>query len=306
MKYEKNKAQKLLLAFKETRAKADLYTVEARSLLNKATGFMNAYDFTLNPYRGCQYGCSYCYAAAFSPDSKRRQNWGNWVVIKTNAVSILQQELGRWQKKHNVPPRIYMSSVTDPYQPIEKQQQLTKQLLIAMLPYQPVLVIQTRSPMIVRDLNLLQQFERLRINLSIPTGSEVVRKDFESRSPSIKSRLQTINKLRYNLASNNEHQIRFGVTITPLLPTLLKDRDNFFNQLIGIDRIVLQEFHPSRKNSLIASTRSQAIALKQKYSWWYDNESENYRQFKQSLQEQIIAWSSNTEILEGKIGFSYD
>ena len=306
MKYEADQAQKPSLAFKETRALTDIYTVEARSLLNKATGFMNAYDFTLNPYRGCQYGCSYCYAAAFSRDSQARQNWGNWVVIKVNAVNLLKQELARWQKKHDAPPRIYMSSVTDPYQPIEKQQQLTRQLLIAMLPYQPILVIQTRSPAIVRDLDVLQQFERLRINLSIPTGSEAVRKDFEPKSPSITSRLQTINKLRYNLASNHRHQIRFSVTITPLLPTFLKDREKFFVRLIGVDRIVLQEFHPARKNSLIASTRNQAIALKQKYIWWYGNEAENYRQFKQSLQEQITAWSLDTEILEGKAGFGYD
>ena len=305
MKYENNREQKLL-KFKERRAKTDIYTVEARSLLNKATGFMNAYDFTLNPYRGCQYGCSYCYAAAFSPDEQQRQDWGDWVVIKTNAASIVKKELTRWQKKHDTPPRIYMSSVTDPYQPIEKQQQLTKQLLTAMLPYQPILVIQTRSPMVVRDLNLLQQFEHLRINISIPTGSEVVRKDFEPKSPSIKARLQTINKLRYNLASDNKHKIRFSVTITPLLPTLLKDRDKFFSQLIGVDRIVLQAFHPTRKNSLIASTRSQAIAFKQKYSWWYDNERQNYQQFKQSLQDRITAWSSDTEILEGKAGFGYD
>ena len=305
MKYENNREQKLL-KFKERRVKTDIYTVEARSLLNKATGFMDAYDFTLNPYRGCQYGCSYCYAAAFSPDQQKQQNWGEWVVIKTNAATIVEKELIRWQKKHDMPPRIYMSSVTDPYQPIEKQQQLTKQLLTSMLPYQPILVIQTRSPMVVRDLALLQQFKHLRINISIPTGSEVVRKDFEPKSPSIKARLQTINKLRYNLASNHEHKIRFSVTITPLLPTLLKDRDKFFSQLIGVDRIVLQAFHPTRKNSLIASTRSQAIVLKQKYSWWYDNERQNYQQFKQSLQDRITAWSSDTEILEGKAGFGYD
>ncbi|MGD1919270.1 MAG: radical SAM protein [Pleurocapsa sp.] len=230
MNYGENQQQKSSLVFKERRAKADIYAVEARSLLNKATGFMSAYDFTLNPYRGCQYGCSYCYAAAFSPDSEKRQNWGNWVVIKSNGVSILKQELARWQKKHNRPPHIYMSSVTDPYQPIEKQQQLTRELLAVMVTYQPVLVIQTRSPMIVRDIDLLQQFEYLRINLSIPTGSEMVRKDFEPKSPSIKSRLQTINKLRYNLAANDQHKIRFAVTITPLLPTLLKDRNKFFSQ----------------------------------------------------------------------------
>ena len=306
MNYEQNKQHQSPLFFKETRAKADIYVVEARSLLNKATGFMAAYDFTLNPYRGCQYGCSYCYAAAFSPNQEKRQNWGEWVVIKANAVDVLNKELTRWQKKHKTPPRIYMSSVTDPYQPIEKQQQLTRQLLIAMLAYQPILVIQTRSPMIVRDLDLLQQFKYLRINLSIPTGSEIVRKDFEPRSPSIKSRLQTINKLRYNLAFNQQHQIRFAVTITPVLPTLIADTNKFFGQLVGVDRIVLQEFHPTRKNFSIASTREQAIALKQKYSWWYDNEKRSYQQFKQSLEDHLTAWSSDTEILEGKIGFGYD
>ena len=306
MKYKENNEQKRLLIFKENQAKTDIYTVEARSLLNRATGFMDAYDFTLNPYRGCHYGCSYCYAAAFSPDKQKRQNWGNWIVIKNNAVSVLEKELARWHKKHDRPPKIYMSSVTDPYQPIERQQQLTRQLLSVMLAYQPVLVVQTRSPMIVRDLDLLQQFEYLRINLSIPTGSEAVKRDFEPKSPSIKSRLQTINKLKYNLASNNLHRIGFSVTITPLLPTFLKDRERFFRQLVTVDRIVIQDFHPTRNSSLIASTRKEAIALKQKYAWWYDNEPESYRQFKQSLQDCITAWSSDTEILEGKLGFGYD
>ncbi|MCC0178246.1 radical SAM protein [Waterburya agarophytonicola K14] len=306
MKYEAKKDRRSSLLFKETRAKTDIYTVEARSLLNKATGFMAAYDFTLNPYRGCQYGCSYCYAAAFSPDSQKRQDWGNWVAIKTNAADLLDRELTKWQKKYDTPPRIYMSSVTDPYQPIEKQQELTKQLLKVMLIYQPILVIQTRSPMIVRDLDLLQQFEYLRINLSIPTGSEIVRKDFEPRSPSVKARLQTINKLRYSIASNHQNKIYFSVTITPLLPTLIADRDKFFSQLMGIDRIVLQDFHPTHKNSLIASTPHQAIALKQKYAWWYDDVAESYHDFKQNLENHLIAWSSPTEILEGKAGFAYD
>ena len=294
------------LFFKERRAKTDFYTVEARSLLNKATGFMADYDFTLNPYRGCQYGCSYCYAAAFSPDRDKRQDWGNWVVIKTNAVEILNKELTRWYKKNDRSPRIYLSSVTDPYQPIEKQQQLTRQLLTAMLVYQPILVIQTRSPAIIRDIDLLKQFQKLRINFSIPTGSEVVRKDFEPKSPSIKARLQTINKLRYAIPSNYHHNIRFGVTITPLLPTLKKDRDNFFHQLVGIDRIVLQDFHPTKKQSLVASTRQEAIALQEKYNWWYGDREKSYQNFKEDLAAKLTAWSGNTEILEGKTGFGYD
>lgn len=294
------------LSVREKLAKADVYTVEAKSLLNKATGFINAYDFTLNPYRGCQYGCSYCYAAAFSPDRQKQQNWGNWVIVKENAATILEKELIRWYKKNQRPASIYMSSVTDPYQPVEAKWQLTRQLLAIMLRYQPILVIQTRSPAIVRDIDLLKQFERLRINLSIPTGSEEVRKDFESRSPSVKARLQTISKLRYNLPTDNIHNIKFSVTITPLLPTLPKDEADFIRKLTIVDRIVIQSFHPSNNNTLVANTRPEAIKLQQKYSWWYRNEATSYQRFRQSLHDHLQAWSANVEIKEGKDGFTYD
>ena len=112
---------------------ANVYARNAKSLLTKATGFIAAYDFTLNPYRGCQYGCSYCYAAAFSPNPQMRQDWGNWVMIKQNAAELLEKELDKWYKKNpDKPPLIYMSSVTDPYQPIESKEQLTRSLLEVM------------------------------------------------------------------------------------------------------------------------------------------------------------------------------
>ena len=268
---------------------------------------MDNYDFTLNPYRGCQYGCSYCYAAAFSPDKSRRQNWGDWVIVKENAVEILNKELARWQKKYpHIPPKIYLSSVTDPYQPIEAKQKLTRSLLEVMLAYQPTLVIQTRSPTISRDIDLLSQFKRLRINLSIPTGSERVRKDFEPRSPSIKARLQTISKLKYNIPVNENKDIRFSVTITPLLPTFPEDETKFIQQLAVVDRVVLQDFHPSKKSTLVASTRQNAIAIKDKYAWWYGNNKNSYQNFKQKLQNYFNALLADVEIMEGKAGFGYD
>jgi DNA repair photolyase len=282
----------------------NIYTTNAQSILNKASGFINAYDFTLNPYRGCQYACSYCYAAAFSPNAKFRQDWGNWVIVKQNAVALLDKELKRWQKKHpDQSPSIYMSSVTDPYQPIETKQQLTRQLLKVMIQYQPILVIQTRSPMIRRDIDLLKEFARLRINISIPTGSEQVKKDFEPKSPSIKSRLQAIGKLKHSLPSNATHEIKISATLTPLLPTLTKDQSKFIEQLSVVDRVVIQEFHPNHEKSLIASTRSDAIALKDQYQWWYENEHESYLNFKEKL---FVLEKAGVEIKEGKEGFTYD
>ena len=200
---------------------ANVYGKPARSILNPASGYIRAYDFTLNPYRGCQYGCSYCYATAFSPNRAMRDDWGNWVIVKENAAELLVKELDRWYARHDRPPSIYMSTVTDPYQPIECRERLTRSLLEVMLDrppaQQPTLVVQTRSPMVVRDLDLLHQFDRVRVNLSIPTGSDAVRRDFEPRSPSIKARLNTLAKIRYTAPFNS--RLRLSATVTPFLPT---------------------------------------------------------------------------------------
>ncbi|OCQ97864.1 radical SAM protein [Oscillatoriales cyanobacterium USR001] len=297
------RVSKYALSFRENFGKANIYEQNALSVLNKATGFISAYDFTLNPYRGCQYGCSYCYAAAFSPNSQMRNNWGNWVIIKKNAAEIIKKELEIWYKKNpDMSPSIYMSSVTDPYQPIESKEQITRQLLEIMLDYQPTLVIQTRSPMIVRDIDILQNYKKLRINMSIPTGSEKVRKDFEPKSPSISARLKAIGNLRYSFPYQKNCEVKFSVTITPLLPTLPEDEANFIGKLEVVDRIVIQDFHASNLRSLVASTRSEALSLKHKYAWWYNRENESYRNFKNKL----IAMLPSVEIMEGKEGFGYE
>lgn len=288
---------------------ANIFPQNAKSLLTKATGFISAYDFTLNPYRGCQYGCSYCYAAAFSPNAQMRQNWGKWVIFKENAAEILGKELNRWYKKNpHQPPKIYMSSVTDPYQPLESKHQLTRSLLEVMLDVRengfptPTLVIQTRSPIITRDIDYLQRFQRLRINISIPTGSESVRKDFEPRSPSIAARFNAINKIKQTIDSSKGFIPKISITITPLLPTLLKDQFTFINKLAIANRVVIQDFHPSNNRSLMASTRQETDEIKQKYAWWYDHEQLSYINF----QKNLVSLLPDVEIKEGKTGFVYE
>ena len=282
---------------------ANVYARNAKSLLTKATGFIAAYDFTLNPYRGCQYGCSYCYAAAFSPNPQMRQDWGKWVMIKQNAAELLEKELDIWYKKNpDKPPVIYMSSVTDPYQPIESKEHLTRSLLEVMAAYRPTLVIQTRSPIITRDIDLLQRFKHLRINMSIPTGSEPVRKDFEPRSPSIKARLNAVKVIKQSIDPMKGFVPKLSITITPLLPTFPGDEVAFINQLEIADRIVIQEFHPSHNRLLVAGTRQEAQEIKEKYAWWYDAEQVNYLKFK----EKLVFRLTSVEIKEGKEGFGYE
>lgn len=289
---------------------AQVYQTQARSLLMPASGFIGAYDFTLNPYQGCQYACTYCYAAAFSPTARWRDDWGNWVVVKTNAVAVLEKELERWFRHHDQSPSIYMSTSTDPYQPIEAKTQLTRALLATLLPYQPTLVIQTRSPAIVRDLDLLQRFQRLRINMSIPTGSETVRRVFEERSPSINSRFQALQRFRYGIALSPDHDVyipKLSVTLTPLLPTEPADLPRLVQRLAIADRVVLQPFHPDRGNRMRqASTRPIATALKQRFAWWYDCEEKHYELLKNDILRLIAEGQYDLELCERQAGFGYD
>ena len=301
--YEGYSTEPPTILLREKLGNINIYAKKSQSLLNKATGFISAYDFTLNPYRGCQYGCSYCYAAAFSPNPQMRADWGNWVIIKENAAQLLRKELTRWQKKHeDVSPKIYMSTVTDPYQPIESKWEITRDLLEIMVEYKTTLVIQTRSPIITRDIDFLQRLKNLAINMSIPTGSESVRKDFEPRSPSIKARLNALKKIKQNINPNQGYMPKLAVTITPTLPTLPKQQNSFIEQLQIVDRVVLQPFHSSGKRSLVATTRNDAETLKAKYAWWYENEEENYHEFR----EKLVSLLPNVEIKEGKAGFVYE
>ena len=135
------------------------------------------------------------------------------------------------RKNPDSPPSIYMSTVTDPYQPIETKEKLTRRLLEVMVKYQVTLVIQTRTPMIVRDIDILQKFYKLRINMSIPTGSEEVRKDFEPRSPSIKARLRAIAHLRYNIPWSDRHDIRFSITVTPVTSDFARSPIKFYSEI---------------------------------------------------------------------------
>lgn len=188
----------------------EITEVDARSVLTEQSRFSSIpYDFTINPYRGCLFGCSYCYASKFvHDDAQKKTEWGTWVQVKRNAVAALQRELPNVYDK-----TIFFSSATDPYQPIERRLGLTRALLELLLwAYPKRLHIQTRSPLVVRDLDLFQRFgESVDVGISIPTDSEVVRKVFEPRAPSIPRRLAAARQLK-------KAGIRTTASIAPLLP----------------------------------------------------------------------------------------
>jgi DNA repair photolyase len=217
---------------------------------------MDAYDYTLNPYSGCSFGCNYCYAAFFARSNDEKDNWGNWIKVKENALQLLM----KWRKKPLMNKTIYISSVTDPYQPIEKQLELTRSILKELLTYhKPRLVIQTRSPFVTRDIDLLKQFEVTQVNMTVTTDSEDVRKAFEPLCPSNKARLKAIKEV-------TDAGIQTCITMTPLLPIL--NAKKFTEDLLstGVQKFIVQPFHPD-KGKFVASTREIAFEQMKKMNW---------------------------------------
>ena len=185
-------------------------------------GFMDAYDYTLNPYAGCSFGCTYCYAAFFAHGAEKRDNWGKWVSVKENAVQRLEQS-----RKNLDGKRIYMSSVTDPYQPIDRKLRLTEGLLRAMARHRPKLVVQTRSPDVVRDVPLFRKIcargGRVQVNITVTTDDEDVRRTFEPYCPGNRVRLRAAKELQ-------SQGIQTCITMTPLL--LVRDASEFTARLL--------------------------------------------------------------------------
>ena len=176
--------------------------IQAKSILSKS----KVHEWTINPYRGCQHSCSYCYARFMKRFHHHKEDWGEFVDAKINAPGLLAEEV----KKRRV-GRVWISGVTDPYQPIEKEYELTRKCLEILQENSWPVVVQTKSPLILRDLKLLKEFRQVEVGFSIATGDDDLRRIFEPRTFPIEARIDALNRL-------HQESIKTFVMIAPMLP----------------------------------------------------------------------------------------
>ena len=160
--------------------------VYAKTILSKS----KVHDYTINPYIGCEHSCTYCYARFMKRFTGHKEEWGRFVDAKINAARLLQREI---EKKK--PGRIWISGVCDPYQPIEKKYRLTRRCLEILSKHNWPITVQTKSPLVKRDLKLLGEFTDSEVGLTITSSDENIRKIFEPHASSIKDRIETLEKL---------------------------------------------------------------------------------------------------------------
>jgi DNA repair photolyase len=212
--------------------KLNINDILSKSILTPGRGLLSEYSHSLNPYAGCAFGCSYCYVRQLPVSLFREEEWGAWVDIKANAAELLRKELVKAKKKG--PVTIFMASATDPYQPIEAKTMLTRSLLEVMLEVQPdFLFVQTRSPLVKRDLDLFKQFgDNIRISMTIETDKEEIRKAFAPAAPPIPARMNALREI-------TEAGVLTQATISPLLPCSRE----FPKKLKGLaSRITIDDF----------------------------------------------------------------
>src|SRR5512136_2024348 len=176
--------------------------IQAKSVLSKS----KVYPYVINPYTGCQHGCSYCYARFMKRVTGHKEPWGEFVDVKISAADLLRKEI---QKKKR--GKVWVSGVCDPYQPLEATYRLTRQCLEILAQNNWPVIIQTRSPLVLRDIDILQKARDAEAGLSVTTADDHIRELFEPDAPPIPDRIRALEEL-------HNAGIRTYAMIAPVLP----------------------------------------------------------------------------------------
>ena len=191
----------------------EYFTLPVRSVLNRCTGTRMPFTWTINPYRGCEFACKYCYARYTHEFMEMRDgvDFEQKIYAKQHAADLLRQELRKVKPGQD----IALGTATDPYQPIEKKLEITRAILQEISRHSGLEVgIVTKSAMVARDIDVLREVatnNRISVSFTVTTVDAELARILEPRAPRPDLRLESLKKLR-------EAGIRAGVICAPVLP----------------------------------------------------------------------------------------
>jgi len=191
----------------------EYFTLPVKSLLNRCTSARMPFTWTINPYRGCEFACKYCYARYTHEFMEMRDGieFEQKIYAKQHAADLLRQELRSVKPREN----IALGTATDPYQPIEKKLEITRSILQELARHSGLEVgIVTKSVLVARDADVLvdiAKHNQLYVNITVTTTDTHLGRILEPRAPRPDLRLETLKKLR-------GAGIRAGVICAPVLP----------------------------------------------------------------------------------------
>lgn len=189
--------------------------IQAKSILTRSD--IPGADFCVNPYVGCTHACKYCYARFMTKYTGHDEPWGEFVDVKVNAAEALRRQLQRRRKKGG---SVLIGTVTDAYQPLERELGLTRAVLAALAGAGLDVTILTKSDLVARDVETLRELDSCAVEMTITSLDDDVRAAFEPGAPSPARRLEALRLLRDN-------GVRTSVSVGPVLPAFTNLRGIF-------------------------------------------------------------------------------
>ncbi|MBP1154675.1 radical SAM protein [Paenibacillus sp. PvR098] len=238
--------------------------IQAKQVLNPVKAPSMPFDWSVNPYRGCQHGCSFCYARSTHTflGMDADDTFQHHILYKDNAREALEDQIARMLRSKNGREKlgkIAFGTATDPYQPIESRLLLTRQCLEVMASYRLPVSITTRSPLILRDLDLLRKMPGSSVNISLNTLDKQVWRHFEPMTPSPLRRLEAVQRL-------TEEGVDAGIFMAPILPYLTDSQDS-------LERVVQHASKAGAQFIMGSVLRLNTNAVK---SWFFRTVREHY------------------------------
>lgn len=196
-------------------------------------------NLALNPYVGCYHGCVYCYARLYVRDEEIAKRWGEVIAVKVNLPELLAREA---RKGLGI---VGLGTVTDPYQPLERKYRLTRRSLKILLKRGLEVSIQTKSDLILRDLDLLSTYaEKVDVGFTITTTDPRIASKMEPKAPTPKSRIKALEEL-------SSVGIRTWLFLGPIIPGYNDNLDSIeelievassTNSILYYDKLRVKEF----------------------------------------------------------------
>jgi DNA repair photolyase len=180
--------------------------IQASSIITKSN--LPDADYVINPYIGCMHACLYCYARFMKRFTGHPEEWGKFVDAKLNAPDLIPAKTSKYKDKS-----IFLASVTDAYLSLERKYKLTRKILEKLISLQPNLGIQTKSDLVLRDIDLLKQFKNCEVGFTITTLDNTLRKEIEPFTSSVQNRIKALEKLK-------KAGIKTYIFVGPILPFL--------------------------------------------------------------------------------------
>jgi len=237
--------------------------IKAKTIFTKSG--LPGSDWVVNPYNGCLFGCMYCYATQIARWKHPNEEWGTYLDVKINAPELLKRELEKLEKKLKTKNfgSVFFSSITDPYLGLETKYQLTRKCLevLADFGYSGTIAIQTKSPLVTRDIDVLKRLKKVTVGLTVTTLDNKVSRFLEVKAPPVSTRLKALKEL-------NEASIPTYAFICPILPYFVNSEQKINNLLDKLQKVKVSEIwfehinlNPRIKNRLYKFLKKESPDL---------------------------------------------